>query len=276
MTDPSGAETRRPGAGGLLAGVGRAIRVLLLLAGVAALGAGLLVAFAPETEGLLRIDAAIEALGSDYVVLAVLGLLAVGLASLLAAAQRVRGVSEATPPAVEGVLTATHPGASFDGDGGGQLRRFLSAGSENDRRRRLREAAVRATMRAEGRSRTDAARRVDEGTWTSDPVAAPYLSSSEGGVSGALSVRSHTLDADPAGRTVDAILAKAADERSAVEDGDRAGGEDSTAASGRRSDRDTNARPNAGPTADRDAERDAGRASDRRSDRRSAAREGVQ
>jgi len=57
-------------------------RVLLLLVGVATLGVGLLVAFDPETEGVLRIDAAIEALGSDYVVLAVFGLLAVVLALL--------------------------------------------------------------------------------------------------------------------------------------------------------------------------------------------------
>jgi len=34
--------------------------------------------------------------------------------------------SEATPPAVEGVLTASYPGASFDHAGGGRLRRFRS------------------------------------------------------------------------------------------------------------------------------------------------------
>jgi len=274
VSDPSDAETRRVGGGGPLSGLGRAIRVLLLLAGIAALGIGLLVAFAPETEGVLRIDAAIDALGSDYVVLAVLGLLAGALALPLAAAQRVRGVSEATPPAVEGVLTATYPGASFDGDGGGRLRRFLSARSTDDRRRRLREAAIRATMRAEGCSRIDAERRVDEGAWTSDPVAAPYLSASGGGVSGALSASGIARDGDPADRTVDAILAKTEGERSAGGDGERAGtgDEDSAATIDRGSDRDANA----GPNADWDAERDAGRASDRRSDQRSAAREGVQ
>jgi len=184
-------------------------RVLLLLVGVATLGVGLL-AFDPETEGVLRIDAAIEALGSDYVVLAVFGLLAVVLALLLVAAQRVvRGVSEATPPAVEGVLTASYPGASFDHAGGGRLRRFRSTRSATDRRRRLRGAAVRATMRAEGCSRTDAERRVDEGTWTNDSVAASSLSASGRGVlGGTLSALEVTRDGDPADRTVDAILAK--------------------------------------------------------------------
>lgn len=241
-------DARRVDDGGLLARLGRAARVLLLFAGVATLGAGLLVAFDPETEEVLRIDAAIDALGSDYVVLAAFGLLAVGIALLLVAIQRVRGVSEATPPAVEGVLTATYPGASFDRAGGGRLGRFRSARSATDRRRRLREAAIRATMRAEGRSRTDAGRRVDEGTWTSDPVAASYLSASRRGVlGGTLSSLGVTDDGDPADRTVDAVLAKATGERSVVRDGDRAG----------------------------NANRDADRASDRRSDGRSTTQEGV-
>jgi len=235
--------------------------------GVATLGVGLLVAFDPETEGVLRIDAAIEALGSDYVVLAVFGLLAVVLALLLVAAQRVRGVSEATPPAVEGVLTASYPGASFDHAGGGRLRRFRSTRSATDRRRRLREAAVRATMRAEGCSRTDAERRVDEGTWTNDSVAASSLSASGRGVlGGTLSALEVTRDGDPADRTVDAILAKTTGKRSVVRGSDRDGNEDLTAATVRNSGRGT----------DRDADRDANRASDRRSDERSTAQEGAQ
>lgn len=243
-TDPNDADTHRVGAGGLLARLGRVARALLLLVGVATLGVGLLVAFDPETEGVLRIDAAIEALGSDYVVLAVLGLLAVGLALLLVAARRVRGVSEATPPAVEGVLTATYPGASFDRTGGGRLSRFLSTQSATDRRHRLREAALRATMRAESCSRTDAGRRVDDGTWTSNPVAASYLSASGRGILGGI------RSGDPADRTVDAILAKTTGERSVARDSDRAGGED--------------------------VAEDTDRASDHHSDGRSTTREAVQ
>lgn len=265
-TNPSNADTHRVGEAGLLDSVGRATRILLLLVGVTTLGVGLLVVFDPETEGVLRIDAAIEALGSDYVVLAVLGLLAVGIALLLVAARRVRGVSEATPPPVEGVLTATYPGASFDRAGGGRLSRFLSTRSANDRRHRLREAAIRATMRAEGCSRTDAGRRVDEGTWTSDPVAASYLSASGRGVlGGGLSTRRVTRDGDPADQIVDAILAKTTGERSVVRDSPRAGDEDQNAATVRNSNRGT----------DRNPDRDTDRASDRHSDGRSTTQEGV-
>ena len=259
-TDPSDADTHRIGAGGLLAGVGRATRVLLLLAGVTTLGLGLLVAFDPETEGLLRVDAAIEALGSDYVVLAVLGLLAVALALLLVAARLVRGVSEATPPAVEGVLTATYPGASFDRAGGGRLSRFRSARSTTDRRERLREAAIRATMRAEGCSRTDAGRRVDEGTWTSDSVAASSLSASRRGV------LSGIRSGDPADRTVDAVLAKTTGERSVVRDSYQPEDEELNATTARNSGRDASADPNT----DRDTDRNTDPASDRHSDGRSA------
>ncbi|WP_418284109.1 DUF7269 family protein [Halorubrum sp. DTA46] len=269
MTDPSDAgsetETRRVGGGGLLSRLGRVARVLLLLVGVTTLGLGLLVVFDPETEDVLRVDAAIEALGSDYVVLAVLGLVAVGLALLLVAARRVRGVSEATPPAVEGVLTATYPGASFDRAGGGRLSRFRFTRAATDRRDRLREAAVRATMRAEGCSRTDAGRRVDEGAWTSDPVAAPYLSASRRGV------LSGTRSGDPADRTVDAILAKTTGERSVVRDGERAGDEGLNTATVRNSDRDANTNPDT----DRNSNPGTGRASGRHSDGRSATQEGV-
>ena len=272
MTGPSDADTHRIGAGGVLAGVGRAIRALLLSVGVTTLGLGLLVAFDPETAGVLRIDAAIEALGSDYVVLAVLGLLAVGLAFLLVATRLVRGVSEATPPAVEGVLTATYPGASFDRAGGGRLSRFRSARSTTDRRERLREAAVRATMRAEGCSRTDAGRRVDEGTWTSDSVAASSLSASRRGV------LSGVHSGDPADRTVDAILAKMTGEQPADRNRDRAGGGDPDTIPDRNTDRDANGNTDrdADRNPDRDADRNTDPASDRHSDGQSTTQKGVQ
>lgn len=141
--------------------------------GIVVLGSGLLVVFVPEAERLFPVEAAIEALGSDYVVVAVVGLLAVGLATLAIAARRVRGVSEADPPAVEDVQSASYPGEAFDQSASGILGRWGSVAS--DRRERLREAAIRATMRAEGCTRTRAAEIVAEGTWTDDPVAAGYL-----------------------------------------------------------------------------------------------------
>ena len=277
-TDTSAADPHRVGGAGMLASLGRVTRVLLILGGVAMLGVGLLVVFDPETEGVLRIDAAIEALGSDYVVLAVLGLLAVGLALLLVAARRIRGVSEATPPAVEGVLTATYPGASFDQATGRRLGGFRFGRSERDRRDRLREAAIRATMRADGCSRTDAERRVDEGTWTNDLVAIAYLSASRRGVlRDTLSAGRGIRDGDPADRTVNAIVAKTTGEGSTVRDGDQGAVEDQSTASVRNSnqhgtrgtDRNSDRTANTDPEAETDRTSDWGteRESDQVSDR---------
>lgn len=219
MTDQSGSHGRvsdardpdghRIGGAGLLAHVGRAIRVLLLASGVATLGFGLLVMFDPEMEGLLQTNAAIAALGSDYMVLALLALVAVGLALLLVAVRHVSGVNEASPPVVEGVMTATYPGASFDQADRGRLGRLLPDRSASARRERLRQSAIRATMHAEGCSRSDAGRRIDEGTWTNDSVAASFLSASRSGVlPSSVFDRSVNPDGDPANRTVDAIAAK--------------------------------------------------------------------
>lgn len=192
-----------------LAHVGRGIRVLLLVSGIAALGFGLLVIFDPEMEGLLQTNAAITVLGSDYMVLAILALVAVGLALLLVAVRHVSGVKEASPPVVEGVMTATYPGVSFDQADHGWLSRLHPGRSPCGRRDRLRQSAIRATMHADGCSRSDAGRRIDEGVWTDDPVAASFLSTPRRSVlPSSVFDRRINRDGAPADRTVDAIVAK--------------------------------------------------------------------
>ncbi|MFO7927765.1 hypothetical protein [Natronomonas sp.] len=156
--------------------LGRLIRGLFLLVGLSVLGVGLLVVFVPETEGRLPIEAILSALGSDYVVVAVVGVSAVGLAVLVVVARRIRGVDEASPPPVEGVLSAAYPGSAFDA---------RTRASREDRRERLREAAIRATMRSSGCSRGVAEQRVADGDWIDDETAARYLSDGDaGGMSG--------------------------------------------------------------------------------------------
>lgn len=182
--------------------VWRAVRGLLLATGLAVFAVGLLTVVDPGTGERLPVESAVRALGSDYVVVAVVGLLAVGLSALVGAARRLRGVDEATPPVVEGVQSATYPGESVDRSSG-RLRRLIGGGPvEEDRRERLRAAATRATMRADGRSRDVAERRVAEGDWTDDPVASRTLSD-PGRRSGR--GRRRRLDDDAIGRTVDAI-----------------------------------------------------------------------
>ena len=189
--DPGGSD----GTGRSLAG--RIVRGLLIATGVVVLAIGLLVAFVPELEGLLPVDRAIAALGSDYVVVAVVGLVAVALALLAVGVRRLGGVDEATPPEVESVPTASYPGESFDRVTGGLAARFGDAG---DTRRRLRHSAVRAVARAENCSRSAAERLVDEGTWTDDAVAARYVSRSAS-ASGPLG-----SDGDAARRAAEAIV----------------------------------------------------------------------
>lgn len=156
--------------------VQRSIRGLLLSTGVTVFAVGLLVVFRPEAGELLPVEPAVEALGSDYVVVAVVGLLAVGLSALVLAARRLRGVREASPPVVEGVQSATYPGERLDRPAGG-LRglRDYSTG-RRDRLERLRGAATQVTMRVDGCSRRVAEQRITEGRWTDDTVAAAYLS----------------------------------------------------------------------------------------------------
>ncbi|MWV65274.1 hypothetical protein GRS48_10645 [Halorubrum sp. JWXQ-INN 858] len=204
---------------GALATAARVVRVALVAVGVAVFGVGLVVAFVPGTAERLPVEAAvgaaIETLGSDYVVVAVLGVAAVALSGLVAASRRVRGIDEATPTVVEGVESGPYPGADLDRRGARFSARFRSdrqtaaRHDRHDRRDRLERAAVRATARAEGCSRAVAEQRVAEGTWTDDPVAARYLVDRDhaGGWTGraALTLRNAVRGDDAFRRTVDAI-----------------------------------------------------------------------
>lgn len=149
----------------------RLLRGLLLLVGIAVFVLGLLAVFVPGVAAVLPVAAAVEALGSDYVVVAVVGVAAVGLSVLLVAVQAVRGIDESRPPVVESVETAPHPGRDLDRSFGG-LSGLTRSGAA---RSRLREAAVETVMRAEGCPRSTAERRVREGSWTDDRGAAAFL-----------------------------------------------------------------------------------------------------
>lgn len=155
-----------------------AVRWLFVAAGLGGVGTAVLVAVRPETAGLLPVEASIALLGSDYVVVAAVGLLAVGCAVVLFGIRVRRGVTEVTPPVVEGVQSATYPGIAVDQTGGRSLSPAGDA-ADADRRERLRAAAIRATQTAEDCS-TEAARdRVDNGSWTRDQVASAWLAADE-------------------------------------------------------------------------------------------------
>lgn len=188
------------------AAVGRLLRGLLLLVGIAVFVVGLLVVFVPGVEEVLPVAAAIEALGSDYVVVAVVGVAAVSLSVLLVAVQSVRGIDESRPPVVESVETAPHPGRDLDRSFGG-LSGLTTSGAA---RSRLRAVAVETVMRAEGCTRSTAERRVREGAWTDDPVAAAFVAGDRDGAGDRL--RSLLGADDRVRRTADAIERTTADE----------------------------------------------------------------
>lgn len=182
----------------------RLARGVLLVTGVTVFTLGLLVVFVPGTEAALPVDATIAALGSDYVVVATVGLVAIGVALFVVLLRRISGVDEVKTPVVEGVQSASYPGESFDRSNGG----LFGTSTTESTVERLGEAAVQSLMRAERCSRSVAERRVAEGTWTDDRVAAGLLA--DGGSDGVLG---GSLDGGSrARRTVEAIEALEADD----------------------------------------------------------------
>ena len=148
------------------------LRWLVVAAGLVAVTVALLIAVRPSTAALLPMEAIVGVLGSDYVVVAVLGVLAVGCAGIALVVRVRRGVTEATPPVVEGVQSAISPGAAVDRTAG---RSLMADNAAVDLRERLRDAAIAATIAATDCSRADARRQVDEGSWTTDQVASAWL-----------------------------------------------------------------------------------------------------
>lgn len=153
--------------------------------GLLTLAAAFTVADGPVTGA---VTAAQAALGSDYLLAASLG----GIALAFAASAFVSGgrtVRQATMPETERPTPVPTPGDGFDDQLSG-WRSWLPLVGPAPRDvayRRLRRAAIEAVVTGRGCSRADAERRVDEGTWTADAVAADFLARGAGRPS--LSVR---------------------------------------------------------------------------------------
>ena len=183
------------GSGGVRSALLRLVRGVLLLTGLAVFAVGMLAVFVPSVAGALPVEAVIAALGSDYFVLAAVGLAAVAVAVLVLLVIAVSGVDEAQLPVVESVESAPHPGQAVDrsvDESGGTV--------PDSRLDRLTEAAVRTVMRTEHCSRSTAERRVAEGAWTDDEVAADFLAATDDGL-----FRTAVSDRERVRRTAEAI-----------------------------------------------------------------------
>ncbi len=146
-------------------------RGLIVATGIAIFAVGLLIAFVPGMERLVPIDALIAVLGSDYFVVATVGLAAVALGIGILLLQAVSGIDEATLPVVETIESAPHPGHVLDAS----MHRVTTEFTADDRRARLRETAIRTLVRCDRYTRSEAEQLVASGDWTDDQIAAAFL-----------------------------------------------------------------------------------------------------
>jgi len=146
----------------------RYLRYLLVGLGVVVFGAAAFIALAAGV-GEVLIEPLLAAAGNDYVLVAVFG----GVALVMT----ILGLDQTTAPDPTEVRTAPRPGVEFDRtvDEGLGLSLWLSNGEADRVRERLREAAIRVEMRANGVSRRRARDAVESGAWTDDEAATAFL-----------------------------------------------------------------------------------------------------
>lgn len=152
------------------------VRIALVgLAGVA-LAIGLVTLVAPVTAEYIPITPIMAVFEHDWVVVAVVGLVAlVGVLGMVVA-RAVVGINQITPPNPEGFHRVPHDGAEFDEFlSTPEVRSLLSTDRHRDVRSRLRAAAISTVMRESNCPRGEAVDRVDDGTWTDNDAAATFL-----------------------------------------------------------------------------------------------------
>ena len=149
------------------------------LLAVLALGTALLATVLLLTNTSIPVDALVSVLGNDYLVLAVVGGVAVVGAMSVQVRRRIGGIDQATPPDTEDVHVVPTLGSDLDD----YLATPLSLGATEPpgTRSRFFRLAVTVVMQEDGCPRVEAERRVEDGTWTTDPFAAAYLARGEDG-----------------------------------------------------------------------------------------------
>lgn len=145
------------------------VRTLLVGLGAAGVGLAGVLVVRPDLAAGLRLPR-----------LAVVIVGAVALVEGLRAVESRRNAAfeQAAPADVEGGVETPTPGDDVD-ELLGAAARAPRPVDEDRLRRRLRAAAIAAVASRDGISRSAAAKRVDDGTWTDDPVAAGYLAEPE-------------------------------------------------------------------------------------------------
>lgn len=145
------------------------------LFGVLAIGAAVVAGVVLVTGTALPVDALVSALGNDYLVLVLVGGVAVVGAASVQVRRRIGGIDQATPPDTEDVHVVPTLGSDLDD----YLATPFGVGATEPpgTRSRLYRLAVTVVMQEDNCQRAEAQRRVEKGAWTSDPYAAAYLAS---------------------------------------------------------------------------------------------------
>ncbi|MFC6826997.1 DUF7269 family protein [Halopelagius fulvigenes] len=158
----------------------RRVRIALGLVGIAVFSLAVLVVAVPAVGDAIPSDALVDAVGSDYVLAAAVGILATVLVVAVVALRGLDGIDQATMPEPETVQHASYPGVRFDRTVTERIHLLPHRPTEEEKRLRdrIRRAAERAVMRRENVSRERADAMVESGEWTDDATAAAFVSDS--------------------------------------------------------------------------------------------------
>lgn len=193
----------------------RILWYLAVLAGIIVFGGALAVVFLPPLRQALPVEPLVDFAGSDYLLVAAFGALAIVALLLMAFARAAGSVEQSSPPEPEYVERVPVLGAEFDDlvGNGIDVRGLLFSDRPDRIREDLRGTAARTLMRVENLPRDEARRRVESGAWTDERVPSAFLAS-DGAVSTSVraraALRGQTWVQYGASETADAIVRLAA------------------------------------------------------------------
>jgi hypothetical protein len=188
----------------------RLLWYLAVLVGILVFGGALAVVVVPRLTAALPVGSLIDRIGSDYLLAAAFGAVAIAALLIMVLARAAGHVEQSRPPEPEFVQRVPVLGAEFDDlvESGIDVRTLFS--DESDRiREDLRETATRTLMRVENLSREEARRRVETGAWTDERVPSAFLSvdgSVPTSVRARAAIRGRTWVQYGASETADAIV----------------------------------------------------------------------
>lgn len=153
----------------------RRSRFTLTVLGVVAFLLGALTAVAPDAAGLVPVEAALDMLGSSYILVATFGTAALIAGLTVLFLRGLVGIEQAAPPVTEGTPPVPRPGAAADTTLQARAPMWIRTGRQQRVQTRLRGIAVDALVRGSGCTRDEAREHLDRGTWTDDGEAAAFL-----------------------------------------------------------------------------------------------------